>query len=145
MKFLSLLPEFYGDELDRQKIWDRISNGILVSVAKCNKSWDKFVNDMLVYIKADPVRTASNQHFLEFMESMIEKEHYYHIAWLRCFETRHMILIPFARQAWTLQKEVLKEDAKVRKSAKKEIPQKESTVRTPASSSNDSLLEGGLF
>jgi len=99
------MPEFYGEELDRQKMWERISNGVIVSIAKSNKEWDKFINDLLVYIKADMVRVASSVALHDLMAHLSEKPPSYHKAWLRYFETRQMILIPFARLAWQGRKD----------------------------------------
>jgi len=137
------MPEFYGEELDRQKMWERIANGIIVSVAKSNKAWDKFINDMLIYIKADMVRVSSNVDFNEFMMLLAEKPISYHVAWLRYFETRHMILIPFARLAWQGRISDKKETVLNRKKDKVEsihanISSNSSSIDTPSDN-------GGLF
>jgi hypothetical protein len=58
--FISHLPEVYGEDLERVKMWERITNGLISSSSKSGGNVDIFVNSILSFIKADGGKVASN-------------------------------------------------------------------------------------
>lgn len=83
---------------------------MLAAVAKSGGDWEKFINDLLVYVHADPAKTARNKDFQAYMEGLLSKDAAWRTSWLRMFETRHMILLPLARREYTLRREQLKRE-----------------------------------
>jgi len=50
----------YGATLDRKAVWERISNGIPVAAAKSGGRGEKFLAEMLDYVKAEAGMVASS-------------------------------------------------------------------------------------
>ncbi|MDX8378408.1 MAG: hypothetical protein R8L53_10345 [Mariprofundales bacterium] len=107
VEFLSLLPNFYGDNLDRKLMWRRIANGIPVASTKANGEFDMFVNEMLVYINASPERVASHEQYVKFIADFValaKGNREIELVFINLINSRIMVLIPFARQVWTAGK-----------------------------------------
>lgn len=104
VSLISVLPSLYGDSLDRKAMWERIGNGIASATAKCGGQWDRFLNDILEYIKADPGRVASSAAIGRFIETMECRPKEWHEQFLRYLETRGNIVVVKARLLWNLNK-----------------------------------------
>ena len=98
--FLAVLPKFYSDGLDRLTMWTRIFNGIKSSLAKANGSVDRFVSEMLDYIKANPQDLYPDSDMLKIINLAINSKNINSEELLSCFETRGMLLVPLAREKW---------------------------------------------
>lgn len=104
IKFVSNLAELFGDSLDRMTLWERIGNGIVVCCAKCGGDWEVFVNQILLYIKADPGKVAANKELEYFYDMMQHRPREWKDAFLQYLETRHMLVIIKARALWNEKK-----------------------------------------
>jgi len=94
--FLSLLPKVYGSDLERKKMWTRISNGIVSSLAKCGGSVERFCNEILEYIHANPAFLTKDFFLLDDID---EEEEI-----LSCFQHRNLLIVPLAREKWDAEK-----------------------------------------
>lgn len=104
------MAEVFGDDLDRKTLWERIDNGIVISAAKCGGDWEKFVNEILVYIKADPGKVAANKNLSNWIDSMVCKPNEWHEQFVRECETKHMFITVKARMLWNSQKKTVTPD-----------------------------------
>jgi hypothetical protein len=106
--FISLLPIFFSDSLDRKTLWDRISNGIYTASTKCDNDFEIFLNFVLEYIKAEGNKVASNKEFNDFLFSINEKSDEWKIKFISLCQNKYYILTAYARKKWEDRKELNK-------------------------------------
>jgi len=104
IKFISLLPVFFSDSLDRKTLWDRISHGIYSASTKCDNDFESFLNFVLEYIKAEGNKVASNSEFSSFLSFVIEKSDGWKIKFITLCQNKYYILVAYARQKWEERK-----------------------------------------
>lgn len=111
------MPRFYGDDLERKKMWTRISNGIQASLSKSNGSVDSFVQNILVFIHAKPEFLTKDVLLLSAIKGLVsiaetddERTTDVNAELWQCFRDRHMLLIPLAKEKWEVRKKSLKKD-----------------------------------
>jgi hypothetical protein len=104
--FVSELPKLYSDDLDRMAMWDRIGNGMVAAVAKCNGDIDLFLNQLLSYIKAEPSKVACNERIAAMLHSFITRDKAWKDAFIRQFQEINYRIIIEARQVWNSKKGV---------------------------------------
>lgn len=104
VKLVSILPILFSDDFDRKTLWERIGNGLVVSVKKCGNQWDLFVNLILEYIKADPGKVAASKELTAFIETMAARPKEWREQFLRYIESRHFLVVAKARMVWNLNK-----------------------------------------
>ena len=88
-------------------MWTRISNGIHSSLSKCGGSVDQFVQEILMYVHADPSFLTRDVLLLEAVRSMVEigdPGRDLEAEVLACFRNRNMLLIPLAKEKWGQEK-----------------------------------------
>jgi len=100
IRFLIILPEVFGDSLDRKTLWERIGNGLISSLAKAGDNFELFINYCLEYIKAGSGRTAANEKLSLFLESSLIRPAIWQLQFLKTIEKKHYILIVKARLEW---------------------------------------------
>ena len=104
VKFCSILPEVFGDELDRKTLWTRIGSALDTSIIKSNDDIELFVNFVLEHIKADKLKVAKNEFFLRFMESNNNKPDDWKKQFFNYMSTRGFLIIAKSRQNWEKKK-----------------------------------------
>jgi len=104
INFISFLPIVFSDDLDRKSLWDRISNGIYSATTKCDNDFEKFINFILEFIKADAARVASNNIFTDFLCEVSKQTDEWKIAFINYCQTKYFILVTYARQRWESMK-----------------------------------------
>lgn len=103
IRFCSLLPIVFGDELDRVTLWDRIGSAIQTAYAKtASADVDLFVSLVLEHIKASPSRVAATVEFDEFLERINRLEIEEKQAWLTYMSTHLIPVLVHARREWKL-------------------------------------------
>jgi len=110
--FCSILPELFGDDLKRITLWERIAHGLVVSSAKCNGDIELFINQMLIYIKADPGNVAANKNMSDFIDFILSKEKMWWKQFIRICESKYMFICVKARMIWNVKKEENKKKEK---------------------------------
>ena len=105
--FVSELPIFYSDDLDRKALWDRIGNGLLAASQKCNGDVELFVNQVLVYIKADAAKVAASDRLANMIYMLSARDKVWKETFLRQFQEYHYLIIVKSRIAWNSRKQVL--------------------------------------
>lgn len=104
--FVSELPVFYSDDLDRKALWERIGNGLLVAVHKCNGDVELFVNQLLIYIKADTVKVAASDKLSNLIYTFSTRDKAWKESFLNVFNNYHYLVIVKSRMAWNNRKVV---------------------------------------
>jgi len=104
INFISFLPIVFSDDLERKTLWDRISNGIYSATTKCDNDFEKFINYVLEYIKADAAKVASNKEFSDFLTYTVKQSDEWKIAFINYCQTKYFIVVTYARQKWEEKK-----------------------------------------
>lgn len=104
--FVAELPIFYSDSLDRMSLWDRIGNGLVAASQKCNGDVELFINQVLVYIKADTSKVAASERLSNMMYTMSQRDKSWKETFLRQFQEYHYLIIVKARMVWNNRKQV---------------------------------------
>lgn len=115
IKFISILPELFSSDLDRKTLWERIGNGLLVSITKAGDDIDMFVNCCLDYIKAEPGKVAVNESLETFISILSEKSLEWKIEFLRLIEKKHFLFLIHARNLWKKKYDSKKEEGAKKK------------------------------
>ncbi|WP_405329545.1 hypothetical protein [Fibrobacter sp.] len=97
----SILPRFYGDELDRANLWGRIDSALSVAASRCSRS-DEIPDCLLSHICADAVRAAADKDLKAFFDSARDLNL---AAAKQIIATRRLLVICNARANWMEYKE----------------------------------------
>lgn len=104
--FVSELPRFYSDELDRMQLWDRIGNGLLAAASKADGNCELFINCVLSYIKASPTSVAASERLAAFISNFEKRDAKWKRDFIRQFQEYNYLIIVKARAAWQGKKAV---------------------------------------
>lgn len=102
--FVSELPRFYSDELERTALWDRIGNGLLAAASKADGNCELFVNSTLAYIKASPTSVAASDLLAAFITNFENRDMEWKRSFIHQFQEYHYLIIVKARAAWQTKK-----------------------------------------
>jgi hypothetical protein len=102
--FVSELPKFYSDELDRMQLWDRIGNGLLAAASKADGNCELFINSVLSYIKASPTSVAASERIAAFITLFEKRDPSWKRDFIRQFQEYNYLIIVKARNAWQMKK-----------------------------------------
>lgn len=107
--FVGGLPEVFGEELDRLKMWDRIATAIQSGFAKtaCDDH-EFFVAQVLSHIKANPAKAADNASIASTLDTLGGWSSVDRQAWLAYLNAHLIPVMVHARKKWTATKEVKK-------------------------------------
>lgn len=99
--FAGVLPELYGQELEREKLWERIGSGLEAAFAKtAGADHEFFIQAVLEHIKASPSRAAANENLAAILEQLAEWEPQDRAAWIVYFHTHLIPVLVAARYSW---------------------------------------------
>ena len=98
--FVSELPVFYSEDLDRMKLWNRIGDGLLAAAQKCNGDVELFVNQVLTYIKAEPSKVAASDRLADLICAFGVRDSAWKESFIRQFQEYHYLIIVKSRMAW---------------------------------------------
>lgn len=104
INFISILPELFSDDLDRKTLWERIGNGLMVSIAKCGGDFETFINNCLDYIKAEPGKVAANDNLASWLDVALLRPQEWKIQFMRFIERKNFLVVLKARAQWNLTK-----------------------------------------
>lgn len=104
--FVSELPKFYSDDLERTSLWDRIGNGLLAASQKADGNLELFINSVLSYIKASPTSVAASDRLSAFITNFEKRDVSWKRDFIRQFQEYHYLIIVKARAQWQTKKEV---------------------------------------
>lgn len=104
VRFVSILPEVFSDDLDRKTLWERIGNGLVTSLAKAGGDFELFINFCLDYVKADSGKVAANENLNMFIESALIRPDEWKTQFLTSIEKKHYLIIVKARARWNENK-----------------------------------------
>lgn len=104
VRFVSILPEVFSDDLDRKTLWERIGNGIIASLAKAAGDFELFVNFCLDYVKADSGKVAANENLSNFVNSALIRPAEWKTQFLAAIEKKHYLIVIKARAKWNENK-----------------------------------------
>jgi hypothetical protein len=92
----AVLPSVYGAELDRLKMWDRISNGLQVLLSKV-KSNHEIMDALLKFVCADTAKAVANTQIIDLFarQPSIDIQ-----AMRREITTKGMYITVLARNKW---------------------------------------------
>ncbi len=62
-----IAPLFYGNELDRTKLWTRIDTGILTASSKARNA-EEFIAELLSHIMANAASVSQNEYAAKLIE-----------------------------------------------------------------------------
>jgi hypothetical protein len=100
IRFISILPEVFSDDLDRKTLWERIGNGLLIARAKAGNDIESFINNCLDFVKAEPGKVAANENIALFISSISTRPQDWREQFLKTIERSHYLLIVKARARW---------------------------------------------
>lgn len=106
--FVSELPKFYSDELDRMQVWDRIGNGLLAAASKADGNCELFINSVLSYIKASPTSVAASERLAATIKFFEQRDITWKRDFIHQFQEYNYLIIVKARAAWQAKKEQAK-------------------------------------
>lgn len=106
--FVSELPRFYSDELDRMSLWDRIGNGLLAASSKADGNCELFINSVLSYIKASSTSVAASDRLAAFIALFEKRDTTWKRDFIHQFQEYNYLIIVKARSAWQAKKEQVK-------------------------------------
>lgn len=106
VNYVSILPEVFSDDLDRKTLWERIGNGILVSLAKAGGDFELFINFCLEFIKAESGKVAANENLSMFINVAMSRPVEWKNQFLSTIEKKHYLIIVKARARWNENKGV---------------------------------------
>lgn len=104
VRFVSILPELFGDDLDRKTLWERIGNGLKAAIAKSGGDFEAFVNNALEYIKAEPGKVAANEHIEMFIGMALSRPKEWKEQFMRTIEKKNFLILVKARARWNENK-----------------------------------------
>jgi hypothetical protein len=104
VRFCSILPELFGDDLDRKTLWERIGNGLKVALAKSGGDFEAFVNHTLEYIKSEPGKVAANENLEMFISTALTRPKEWRNQFMRVIEMKHFLVLVKARALWNERK-----------------------------------------
>jgi len=102
--FVSELPKFYSDELERMALWDRIGNGLLAAASKADGNCELFINSVLAYIKASPATVAASERLAAFITNFEKRDAAWKRDFIHQFQEYHYLIIVKSRAAWQNKK-----------------------------------------
>lgn len=106
VRFTALLPTFYGEGLDRMKMWDRIGSGLQAASAKtANGDVGAFAQSVMEHIQSEPGRVAANDDFADVLSESLSLSFESRQALLLTFKTHLVSIIVYARKGWTIIKD----------------------------------------
>lgn len=117
INFCSILPELFGDNLDRLTLWERIGNGLVICTTKCSGDFEVFINQILSYIQADSGKVAASERFNNIISEFLSKPKIWKESFLRTIQAKHFLIIVHARAIWNS----LKEEKEEKRNKKEEI------------------------
>jgi hypothetical protein len=106
--FVSELPVFYGDELNRMDLWDRIGNALAAASAKADGNLELFINSVLTYIKAAPTAVAASSRLSAFIVAFENRDSNWKRDFIQQFQEYSYLIIVKARAAWQTKKAQVK-------------------------------------
>lgn len=104
--FVSELPKFYSDDLDRMSLWDRIGHGLLAAASKSDGNCELFINSILSYIKASPTSVAASERIAAFIINFESRDSTWKRDFIHQFQEYNYLIIVKARAAWKNKKGV---------------------------------------
>lgn len=105
-EFVGMLPELYGDSLDRLKLWDRIGSALETAHAKtAGHDVEFFVSNVLEHLKCEPARAARHWGLSEFIETQAAWSPEQSSAFLSYLATHRPVVLVKARMIWERTKE----------------------------------------
>lgn len=104
VRFVSILPEVFSDDLDRKTLWERIGNGLIASLAKAGGDFELFINFCLEYVKADSSKVAANENLSAFINSALIRSPEWKVQFLTAIEKKHYLIVVKARARWNENK-----------------------------------------
>lgn len=112
VRFVSILPELFGDDLDRKTLWERIGNGLKSAIAKSGGDFEVFINNTLEYIRAEHGKVAANEHIEMFINMALTRPKEWKEQFMRTIEKKIFMILVKARARWNESKPVRKEEGK---------------------------------
>jgi len=104
VSFVSILPEIFSEDFDRKTLWERIGNGLTVSLAKAGGDFDLFINFCFEYLKADSGKVAANENINAFINSAMSRPVEWKNQFLSTIEKKHYLIVVKARARWNENK-----------------------------------------
>lgn len=105
VRFAAMLPELYGESLDRLDLWERIGSGIQTAFAKTvGADHEFFISEVLKHILAPPGASAANEHLAEVLDEVSSWSDTDRQAWMRMCSTHLTPILLYARRLWEERK-----------------------------------------
>ena len=101
VRFVSILPELFGDDLDRKTLWERIGNGLKSAIAKSGGDFEVFINNTLEYIRAEHGKVAANEHIEMFINMALTRPKEWKEQFMRTIEKKIFMILVKARRDGT--------------------------------------------
>lgn len=98
--FVACLPQIFGDDLDRLKMWDRIGSGIMSAYAKTvGDDVELFISEVCRHIQAGTA-VAYCEDLAAILAKVSSWESEQREAWLSYLTTRLPIVLIGAKSEW---------------------------------------------
>lgn len=106
VRFVTILADLFGDDLERITLWTRIDTALATSLAKVGSSndIDQFASFCLEHVKAEAGQSAASQPLLAILDTMNRVPSEDRHAFLGYFRDHRYPAIVFGRQRWELVK-----------------------------------------
>ena len=106
IRFVSILADLFGDDLDRMTLWSRIDTALATSLGKVGSSddVDSFASLCLEHVRADAGRSASCQPLLAILDTLGRAPAEDRRSFLAYFRDHRYPALVFGRQRWELVK-----------------------------------------
>lgn len=105
IQFVALLPEVFGETLDRLTLWDRIGTGLQTAFAKTpGIDHEHFIQQVLEHIKSETSKAARCKSLAEVLLILSEWSPADRQAWIAYFHTHLVPIVVHAKIAWDAKK-----------------------------------------
>lgn len=99
--FCMVLCELFGQSLDRITLWDRIGSALQTAVSRCEGGdIELFASICLEHVRADPARTAANEHFRDWLSNVQTRTDAWRQAFIHYVGHRTPVILVLTRQRW---------------------------------------------
>lgn len=98
------MAEVFGDQLDRVTLWSRIASGLEQSSRENPNAPLSLVNGCLMHVKADPMKTASNERVASVVATVSRCNEVWSRQWARWIINHIHVVVIKARAEWQVIK-----------------------------------------
>lgn len=100
IRFVSILPKVFGDNLDRMTLWDRIQSALTTSCSKYPNDISKFINATLEHIQANISRNEDSEILFSIISMLESRPKDFQDGFIQYINKNTYVVSIFAKKRW---------------------------------------------